>query len=114
MTYTHLGTYELAYPLTHNYMCKHLSNLFVYQSASDWSSVIMYLVFPGGSDSKESACNVRDLGLIPVLGCPLEKEMGNPLQHSCLESSIDRGASQATVQRVSVSDAAERLTLQCI
>ena len=33
------------------------------------------MVFPGDSDSKESACNAGDLGLIPGLEDPLEKEM---------------------------------------
>ena len=33
------------------------------------------LGFPGGSDGKASACNARDLGLIPGLGRSLEKEM---------------------------------------
>jgi len=48
--------------------------------------------FPGGSDSKESACNAGDLGLIPGLGrCPGERN-GYPLQYSCLENSMDRGA----------------------
>ena len=45
---------------------------------------------PGGSDSKESACNAEDLGSIPGLGrSPGE---GNPLQYSCLENSMDKGA----------------------
>ena len=39
--------------------------------------------FPGGSDSKESSCNVGDLGLI--LGRSLGGGHGNPLQYSCLE-----------------------------
>ena len=43
--------------------------------------------FLGGSDGKESTCNVGDLGLIPGLGrCP-GKGNGNPLQYSCLENS---------------------------
>ena len=42
--------------------------------------------FPGGSDSKESACNVGDLGLIPGLGRSPRGGHGNPLQHSCLEN----------------------------
>jgi len=42
--------------------------------------------FPGGSDSKESACNSRDMGLIPGLGRPPRGEHGNPLQYSCLEN----------------------------
>ena len=40
---------------------------------------------PGGSDGKESACNVGDLGCIPELGRSLEGGRGNPLQYSCLE-----------------------------
>ena len=48
--------------------------------------------FSGGSDGKESACQVKDLGLIPGSGrCPGERN-GNPLQYSCLENSMDRGA----------------------
>ena len=42
--------------------------------------------FPGGSDSKESACNTRDLGLIPELGRSPGGGHGNPPQHSCLEN----------------------------
>ena len=42
--------------------------------------------FPGGSDSKESACNAGDAGLIPGLGrSPGEGNGNNPLQYSCLE-----------------------------
>ena len=48
--------------------------------------------FPGGSDSKESACNVGDLGSISGPGrCPGEGN-GYPLQYSCLENSMYRGA----------------------
>ena len=53
--------------------------------------------FPGGSNSKEYACNAGDLGLIPRLGRSLGEGNGYPLQHSCLENSMDRGAWQATV-----------------
>ena len=42
------------------------------------------LCFPGGSDSREFACNVGDLGLIPGLGRSPEGGHGNPLQCSCL------------------------------
>ena len=42
--------------------------------------------FPGGSDSKESACNVGGLGLILGLGRPPGGIYGNPLQYSCLEN----------------------------
>ena len=49
------------------------------------------LGFPG-SDGKESACNMRDLGLILGLGRFLGGGHGNPLQYSCLENPMDRGA----------------------
>ena len=50
----------------------------------NWS--IVALGFPGGSDSKESTCNVGDLGLIPGLGRPLEGGHGSPLHYSYLEN----------------------------
>ena len=48
--------------------------------------------FPGGSDGKASACNVRDLGSIPRLGRSPGEGNGNPLQYSCLENYMDGGA----------------------
>ena len=56
--------------------------------------------FSGGSDGKESACHTGDWGLIPGLGRSLGEGNGNPLQYSCLENSMDRGAWQTTVCRV--------------
>ena len=53
--------------------------------------------FPGGSDGKESASNVGDLGSIPGSGRPRGEGNGNPLQYSCLENSMDRGAWRAIV-----------------
>ena len=50
--------------------------------------------FPGGSDGKESACNVGDLCSISVSGRFPEEGTGNPLQYSCLENPMDRGAWQ--------------------
>ena len=44
------------------------------------------LGFPGGSDGKESACNVGYLGSIPRLGRSPGEGNGNPLQYSCLEN----------------------------
>ena len=55
---------------------------------------------PGGSDGKEFACNVGDAGSIPGLGRSPGEGNGNPLQYSCLENSMDRGAWQATVRGV--------------
>ena len=53
--------------------------------------------FPGGSDSKESAYTAGDLCLIPEMEGSPEEGNGDPLQHSCLENSMDRGAWWATV-----------------
>ena len=52
--------------------------------------------FPGGSDGKESACNVGDLGSICGLGRSPGGGHGKPFQYSCLENSMDRGAWRAT------------------
>ena len=49
---------------------------------------IYLLGFPGGSDGKESACNVGDLAEIPRSGRSPGEEAGN----SCLENPMDRGA----------------------
>ena len=54
-------------------------------------------LFPGGSDSKESARNVGDLGLVPGLGRSPGDGNSYPLQYSCLENTMDREASQTTV-----------------
>ena len=59
------------------------------------------LGLPGDSDDKESACNAEvtgEMGSIPGLGRSPGGEHGNPLQYSCLENLIDRGAWWATVQ----------------
>ena len=56
--------------------------------------------FPGGSDSKESACNAGDLDLISEMGRFLGEGNGNVLQYSCLGNSMDRGAWWATVKGV--------------
>ena len=42
--------------------------------------------FPGGTDGKESACNVGDMGSIPGLERSPGEGNGNPLQYSCLEN----------------------------
>ena len=59
--------------------------------------------FPDGSDVKESACNVGDLGSTPVLGRSLGEGNAYSLHNSCLETSMDREAWQATVHGVTKS-----------
>ena len=56
--------------------------------------------FPGGSDRKESAYGVGDTGSIPGLGRSPGEGNGNPLQYSCLENPMDRGAWRDTVHGV--------------
>ena len=46
----------------------------------------------GDSDDKVSACNAGDPGSIPESGGSPGERNGSPLQYSCLENPIDRGA----------------------
>ena len=59
--------------------------------------------FPGGSEVKASAFNTGDLGSIPGLGRSPRDGNGNPLQYSCLDNPMDRGAWWATVHGVTKS-----------
>ena len=59
--------------------------------------------FPRGSEVKASACNAGDLGLIPGSGRSPGEGNGNPLQYSCLENPMDRGAWRATVYGIAKS-----------
>ena len=68
-----------------------------------WPLWCLPISFPGGPDSKEIAHNAGDLGSSPGSGsCPGERN-SRPLQYSCLENSMDRGAWQATVHGVAKS-----------
>ena len=60
-------------------------------------------IIPGCSDSKESAYNAGDLGLIPELGRSPGEGKVNPLHYSCLENHTDRGALLALVHGVTNS-----------
>ena len=64
------------------------------------STVIEVFYYLGGSNGKESACSVGDLGLIPGMGRAPGGGHGNPLQYSCLENFIDRRAWRATAHGV--------------
>ena len=57
----------------------------------------------GSSDSKESACNAGDPGLIPGSGRSPEEGNSFPLQYSCLENPMGRGALWVTVHEVTKS-----------
>ena len=64
-------------------------------------SFSVHMGFPHSSVSKESACNAENPVLIPRSGRSPGEGNGNPLQYSCLENPMDRGAWQATVHGVS-------------
>ena len=62
-----------------------------------------FMGFPGGSDGKESACSVGDLGSIPGSGRSPGEGNGNPFQYSCPENPMERGVWQATVREIAKS-----------
>ena len=63
---------------------------------------LFIIKFPGGSGGKECVCNAGDLGLIPVSGSPGDGN-GYPLQYSCLDNPMEKGAWQAIVDGVTNS-----------
>ena len=76
---------------------------------SDWTELklsderVLNLGFPGGSVVKNLPTNAGDMGSIPGSGRSLGVRSSNPLQHSCLDNPMDRGAWQATVHEVTKS-----------
>ena len=73
----------------------------VKKSAAKEMKVSATVDFPGGSDDKEIACNAGDLSSIHGLGRSPGGGHGNPLQYSCLENPMDRGAWRAIVHGIS-------------
>ena len=63
---------------------------------------------------KEFACNAGDMGSVPRLRRSPVGGCGNPLQYSCLENPIDRGACQVTVRGVAQSDLTEGTEHACL
>ena len=91
-------------------MKKNISNksqnlwIFYRKSSNYWPG------FPDGSDGKESACSAGDPDSIPGSGRFPGEGNGNPLQYSCLENPMDRGAWRAVVLGITKSDLIEWLT----
>ena len=71
---------------------------YIHRSIATWSCS-NFRGFSEGSDGKEFACSAGKPGLIPRSRRSLGEGNGNPLQYSCLENPIDRGAWWATVHR---------------
>ena len=84
------------------------------QSKDISALLVLGYQLPQWHSSKESACNTGDPGSTPELGRSLEGGHGNPLQYSCLENPMDRGAWQATVHRVAESDMIEVTEHACM
>ena len=88
--------------VAHGLCCSEACGVFLEQGSNlcplNWQW-ILYLSttpsFPLSSVGKESACNAGDLGSVPGLGRSPGEGNGNPLQYSCLENPMDRGACQA-------------------
>ena len=77
--------------------------------------MVYLVVFPGGASGKELTCqygDVKDEGLILASGRSLGEGHSNPLQYSCLEKTMEKGAWQATIQRATQSRLEERY-FQC-
>ena len=91
------------YIYIHKYINK---QIYIYLYIYIYTFIYFYLTvqgFPDGSDGQESACNAGDPSSIPESGRSPGEGNGNPLQYSCLENSMDRGAWQATVHGVAKS-----------
>ena len=69
----------------------------------NYRHIMMREGFPCGSAGKETACNSGDLGSTPGLGRSPGEGNGYPLQYSCLENFMDRGAWWATVHEITKS-----------
>ena len=80
-----------------------LTLLHVGQQTQVWFGNTLTPVFPGGSVGKEAAPSVEDPGSIPESERSPGEGDGNPLQYSCLENSMDKGAWWATVDGVTKS-----------
>ena len=78
-----------------------MSSVNQYSLTSFFLNFMSYFgIFPGGSEGEESTRNAGDLGSIPGLGRSPGGGNGNPLQYSCLENPMERGAWRATVHGV--------------
>ena len=108
MVWPHSNVYQNLIERVNTY--KPLLNLSTKQSI--YKTIIVELIYktsvPDGSVGKESAGNVEDPGSIPGWGRSPGEGNGNPLQYSCLENSMDRGACWAAVHGVAKSQ--KRLT----
>ena len=84
-------------------------------SSAEKDGNLISTTFPGGSNSKESACNSGDLGWIPGLGRYPGEGNGNPLQYSCLENPPgQRSLAGCRPQGCKAFNTAERLSTRTL
>ena len=93
--------YDQGGSFTSMYMCKYSStcNIYIFYYTENWG-------FPGGASGKELTCQCRRCKrhkLNPWVGNIPWRRPSTPLQYSCLENPMARGAWQATVHRVAKS-----------
>ena len=75
-----------------------------WMAAPFWPPTPVFLGVPGGSAGKEPACNVGDLGLIPMLGRSLREGNCYPLQYSSLKNSMDHTVHEVEKNWIRLSD----------
>ena len=83
--------------------CVMVSKIYTHTHTHTHTHTYTYIYFPGGSDGKASAYSAGDPGSIPGLERSPGEGNGTPLQYSCLENPMDRGARWATVHGVTKS-----------
>ena len=96
-----LDTHHIQQKRCQTYSWSHINHMFLCIKKKKKNPVLYVWGFPDGSEGK--ACNVGDLGSIPVSGRSPGEGNGNPLQFSCLENPMDREAWQSTVHGVTKS-----------
>ena len=84
--------YLLSMPRISSQCCFPVNSFCLVYNIINCSSLCISMGFPSGSVGKESACNARDQGSILGSGRTLGEGNSNPLQYSCLDNSMNRGA----------------------
>jgi len=92
--YSALGEYVLKPP------CSKHKTAFLFIATEEEFPTLFSITIPRNSVGKESSCNAEDPGLIPGWERYPGEGNGNPLQYSCLENPMYRGAWQATVHGI--------------
>ena len=89
--------------IVNDIICTYSRLYIIYKKWNEIKILLSLWIIINGSDGKESACNAGDPSLIPGVRKVTGEGNGNPLQNSCLENSMDRGAWRAGVHGVSKS-----------